>query len=250
MRQLLFFFFLMLVVPVFSQQDTSVVASGPKLVTIKGKVSDPDLISPFYSIMVINRRTRQGKFGKFDGTFNIKARQSDTILISTRGYEVVRLCFKDSIEAEEYEVNIKLSMIQYVGAVVEVKPLKTLKQLKEARAKLAKEKSRTPDPRGIDAFASPITALFNIFSKKEKSKKLLRELEYKASQKEILKEMMRVYVHNDIIQLEPHEFDDCIEFLNIDAYTLNTASDYQLIVYIKDKFQHYLQINDYYYERD
>lgn len=249
MRNFLIILFLVAGVCGFSQTDTSKVKEDPLLVTIKGKVGDPDLISPFYSVMVINKRTKQGRFGKFDGTFSVKARQSDTILISTRGYKVVTLCFKDSVPAMEYEVNIKLSMVQYVGAVVEVKPLKTLKELKEARAKLAKEKSRTPDPRGIDAFASPITALFNIFSKKEKSKKLLRELEYKASQKEILKEMMRVYVHNDIIQLEPHEFDDFIDFLNIDAQTLKTASDYQLIVYIKDKFQHYLQVNDYYYEK-
>ena len=249
MRNFLIIIFLVFGVCGFGQTDTTKVKTEPKLVTIKGKVGDPDLISPFYSVMVINRRTRQGSFGKFDGTFSVKARQSDTILISTRGYKVVTLCFKDSVPALEYEVNIKLSMVQYVGAVVEVKPLKTLKELKEARAKLAKEKLRTPDPKGIDAFASPITALFNIFSKKEKSKKLLLELEYKATQKEILKEMMRVYVHNDIIQLEPHEFDDFIDFLNIDAQTLKTASDYQLIVYIKDKFQHYLQVNDYYYEK-
>ncbi|MCB0477458.1 MAG: hypothetical protein KDC84_04810 [Crocinitomicaceae bacterium] len=214
-----------------------------------GKVSDPDLISPFYSIMIVNKRTKIGSFGKFDGNFTVEARQSDTILVSTRGYQVVKLCFKDSVPSSLYKVDIKLSMLKYESAVVEVKPLKTLEELKEARLKLAKEKSKTPDPKGIDAFASPITALFNIFSKKEQSKKLLRELEYKESQKDILREMLRIYVHNDIIKLEQHEFDDFIEFLNLDEEKLKYASDYELIVYIKDKFQHYLQINDYYFEK-
>jgi hypothetical protein len=231
------------------QEDTVQTKTEENLVTIMGKVGDPDLISPFYSIMIVNKRSRLGHFGKFDGTFSVKARQSDTILISTRGYEVVTLCFKDSVTTDVYQVNIKLSMVQFQSAVVEVKPLKTLNELKEARSKLAMGKLRTPDPKGINAFASPITALFNIFSSKEKSKRLLLELEYEASKKELLKEMMRIYVHNDIIDLEPHEFDDFIDFLNLDEGRLKTASDYQLIVYIKDKFQHYLQINDYYYEK-
>lgn len=250
MRCILLILLFLVLSDVFSQQDTTKeVSDEEKLVTISGKVTDPDVISPFYSVMVVNKRTRLGTFGKFSGEFSVKARQSDTILVSTRGYQVVKLCFKDSIPSSKYEVNITLSMIKYQSAVVEVRPLKTLSELKEARAKLAKEKVRTPDPRGIDAFASPITALFNIFSKKEKSKRILLELEYKESQKEILKEMLRVYVHNDIIKLQKHEFDDFIEFLNINAQTLKTASDYELIVYIKDKFQHYLQINDYYFEK-
>ena len=36
------------------------------------------------------------------------------------------------------------------------------------------------------------------------------ELEYEQSQKEILKEMMRIYIDQEIINLEPHEFDDFI----------------------------------------
>ncbi len=250
MRQILLLHIIIICFPLFSQEDTSKVAEPEEgLVTIMGKVTDPDLISPFYSIMVVNKRTRNGTFGKFNGSFSVKARQTDTILVSTRGYEVVKLCFKDSLPSSVYKVDITLSMIKYQSAVVEVKPLKTLQELKEARAKLAKEKVRTPDPRGIDAFASPITALFNIFSKKEKSKRILLELQYEESKKEILKEMLRVYVHNDIIKLEKHEFDDFIEFLNISEDRLKKASDYELIVYIKDKFQHYLQINDYYFEK-
>lgn len=234
----------------FSQEEEdSTKGDEEKLITIKGKVTDPDLISPFYSVMVVNKRTKNGSFGKFDGNFVVKARQTDTILVSTRGYQVVKLCFKDSVPSSVYKVDITLSILKYETAVVVVKPLKTLEELKEARAKLNKEKVRTPDPKGIDAFASPITALFNIFSKKEKSKRILLELQYEENQKEILKEMLRVYVHNDIIKLEKHEFDDFIDFLNINEETLKTASDYELIVYIKDKFQHYLQINDYYFEK-
>lgn len=242
--------FSILILIAFGQED-SLKVEKPKeeLVTIMGEVKDPDIISPFYSIMVVNKRTRLGTFGKFSGEFSVKARQTDTILISTRGYEVVKLCFKDSVPSSVYKVDITLSMLKYQSAVVEVKPLKTLNELKEARAKLAKEKVRTPDPRGVDAFASPITALFNIFSKKEKSKRLLLELQYEESKKDILKEMLRIYVHNDIIKLESHEFDDFIDFLNISESTLKEASDYELIVYIKDKFQHYLQINDYYFEK-
>ncbi|MEZ4938671.1 MAG: hypothetical protein R2799_13860 [Crocinitomicaceae bacterium] len=230
------------------QQDTTI-QNSEKLITIMGKVTDPDLISPFYSLMIVNKRTKVGSFGKFDGNFSVQAKQSDTILVSTRGYQVVKLCFKDSVPSDMYKVDIQLSMLKYESAIVEVKPLKTLEELKEARAKLAMEKSKTPDPKGFDAIQSPITALFNIFSKKEQSKKLLRELEYKESQKDILREMLRIYVHNDIIKLEQHEFDDFIEFLNLDENRLKYASDYELIVYIKDKFQHYLQINDYYFEK-
>ena len=70
------------------------------------------------------------------------------------------------------------------------------------------------------------------FSKREKSKKLLAELEYKESQEEIVKELLKIYVHHKIIELDDYEFGKFIEFMNINEEFLKTASDYEKFYYL------------------
>ena len=55
----------------------------------------------------------------------------------------------------------------------------------------------------------------------------------------MVKELLRVYVAYEIINLTEDEFDDFITFLNVDESFLKTASEMELIVFIKDKFEHF-----------
>ena len=60
----------------------------------------------------------------------------------------------------------------------------------------------------IDAFQSPITFLYQQFSKVERSKRLVAELENNDKRRELLQELFVKYVDYDIIQLESEEFKD------------------------------------------
>ena len=128
---------------------------------------------------------------------------------------------------------------------VVVRPLKTLQQIKEERAALSFRETRQVT--GIEVLQSPITALYQAFSKREKNKQWISQMEYKDDQRKVLKELLRVYVAYEIVKLDEEEFDSFVEFLNIDEDFLKTASEMELITFIKDKFDHFSRVNNHYY---
>ena len=115
--------------------------------------------------------------------------------------------------------------------------LSVLEQIKEERASLAMRETKLVS--GINILQSPITALYQAFSKKEQNKRWIAEQEYKDNQRKVVQELLRLYVAFDIINLSEEEFDDFISFLNIDSDFLKTATEMELIVYIKDKYDHF-----------
>ena len=54
-----------------------------------------------------------------------------------------------------------------------------------------------------------------------------------------MKELLRLYVSFDIINLSEDEFDDFISFMNLDTDFLKTATEMELILFIKDKYDHF-----------
>jgi hypothetical protein len=124
---------------------------------------------------------------------------------------------------------------------VVVKPLKTLEQIKEERAALALRETRMVT--GVNVLESPITALYQAFSKKEQNKRWIAEQVYKDNQRKVVQELLRLYVAYEIIDLKESEFDEFLLFLNLDPDFLKTASEMELITYIKDKFEHFKRFN-------
>lgn len=204
-----------------------------------GSVKDTLRPQGFYNLMVINKSTGQGVFGNPDGSFSVYAKQGDTIVLSTKGYPIVSV---DSLPDSDCQVN----QIYYLQpktqeiAEVVVKPLKSLNQLKEERQNLAMRETRQVT--GLEVMQSPITALYQAFSKKEKTKRWIAEQEHLDNQRDIIKELLRNYVAYDIIELTEDEFNEFISFLNMDETFLKTATEMELITFIKDKYEHYKSI--------
>jgi hypothetical protein len=67
-------------------------------------------------------------------------------------------------------------------------------------------------------------------------------MEYKDNQIKVLKELLRLYVAFEIVDLDEDEFENFIGFLNVDENFLKTSSDLELITFIKDKFEHFQRI--------
>ena len=118
-----------------------------------------------------------------------------------------------------------------------IRPLKSLQQIKEERAALALRETKLVS--GINVLESPITAIYQAFSKKEQNKKWIAAQEYKDDQRKVVKELLRLYVSFDIINLSEDEFDDFISFMNLDTDFLKTATEMELILFIKDKYDHF-----------
>lgn len=211
------------------------------LITIYGKVVDTTKSISFYNVMVINKTLGKGIFGDYDGTFVLTIRKSHQFAVSVGGYKTQYFNFKNKKYKERYDLTVYLDLITFTSKPVVVKPLKTLTELKEERSAIAKRE--LPEITVGSAIQSPITALYMTFSKREKTKKKVAEMEFKDQQRAVVKEILRIYIHADILDLKSEEFDAFITFLNLNTNFLKTASDYELIVYIKYKYEHFQRLN-------
>ena len=205
-----------------------------------GRVKDTLRPQHFYNLMLVNKSTGRGVFGQPDGSFSVYVKPYDTILISVKQYPIQSWVIKPDTNCQMRRLIFIEGAVQEIQQVY-VRPLKSLNQIKEEREALALRETRMVS--GIEMMQSPITALYQTFSKKEKAKRWIAEQEYKDNQRMIVKELIRTYVAYDVIQLTEEEFDSFISFLNLDENFLKTATEMELITFIKDKFEHFKSFN-------
>ncbi|MDG1842641.1 MAG: hypothetical protein P8I93_09865 [Crocinitomicaceae bacterium] len=204
-----------------------------------GNVVDTFNTQSFYNLMVINRSDGRGTFGQPNGQFSVYVNINDKISLSVKGYEIINYRIKKNKACRIEKKFVLKPKIQEIEEVV-IRPLKTLNQIKEERASLALRETRIVT--GVNMLQSPITALYQAFSKKEKAKRWIAEQEYKDNQRKVVKELLRLYVSYKIIDLNEGEFDAFIAFLNLNSHFLKTATEMELIVFIKDKYEHFISI--------
>lgn len=205
-------------------------------VFVSGKVMDTMNMDMFYNLMVINKTSGRGVFGQPDGHFSVYVRPGDKIALSTKGYPVYEFIATADGDCQNHILAYIERIPQEIEQVV-VRPLKSLEQIKEERQALSQRETRTVT--GINVMESPITALYQAFSKKEQNKAWIAEQQYKDDQRRIVKELLRLYVAFEIIDLPETTFDDFITFLNIDENFIKTASEMELVLFIKDKYDHF-----------
>ena len=209
-------------------------------VFISGKVLDTLREQNFFNLMVVNKSTGRGVFGQPNGHFSVYARPGDRIALSTQGYPVYEFIAKPD-ENCQCRVEAYIERLPQEVQEIVVRPLKTLEEIKEEREALALRETRTVT--GVNVLQSPITALYQAFSKKEQNKRWIAEQQYKDDQRKIVKELLRLYVAFDIIELSEADFDEFITFLNLDEQFIKTASEMELILFIKDKYEHFKRMN-------
>ncbi len=209
-------------------------------VYIHGRAVDTTLSgNAFYNLMVINTTNGRGVFGSPNGSFSSYCRPNDSITISVKGYYTLGFRVIPNEDCQMSFFGILEPEYQALQKVV-IKPLKTLNQIREERESLAMRETKTVT--GVSVLESPITALYEAFSKKVKAKKWLSEQRYKDSQREVLKDLLRLYNLYDIVKLPEDEFDQFVDFLNVDDNFLKTASEMELVTFVKDKFEHYQRL--------
>lgn len=209
-------------------------------VLVMGRVSDTLRPQSFYNLMVVNRTSGKACFGQPTGSFSVYAKKDELLALSVKQYPIYE--FKVTADSNcQCQVFAFIDRLPQEVAEVVVKPLKTLEEIKEERAALAMRDTRMVS--GINVMESPITALYQAFSKKEQNKRWIEEQVYKDNQRKVVQELLRLYVAYDIIDLAEADFDAFLLFLNLDADFLKTASEMELITYIKDKYEHFKRFN-------
>ncbi len=192
----------------------------------------------FYDLMIVNKRTRSGTFGNTDGTFSVRAQRTDTLIIGSVGHQTSVITMADSVPRAHYTVVIRMRPLQVQLAEVEVLPERTLKQIQKDIDKLGYRES---DYRlsSVDALQSPITFLYQEFSRRERSKRMVAYLENEDRKRELLRELLHKYVQYEIINLSDEAFDDFIEFCNVPDEVIKGLTQYEFLVYVKRKYELY-----------
>jgi hypothetical protein len=227
LKNFLFGFFVLISTQLFSQCDQ---------VFVSGRVVDTMNRDMFYNLMVINKSTGRGVFGQPNGYFSVYVNAKDKIALSIKGYPVYEFIAAADSDCQNHILAYIERIPQEIEKVI-VRPLKSLEQIKEERQALTLRETRQVT--GINVLQSPITALYQAFSKKEQNKRWISEQQYKDDQRRVVKELLRLYVAFDMIDLPEATFDDFITFLNIDDNFIKTASEMELVLFIKDKYDHF-----------
>ncbi|OFY85536.1 MAG: hypothetical protein A3F72_10210 [Bacteroidetes bacterium RIFCSPLOWO2_12_FULL_35_15] len=206
------------------------------LITISGQAYDKESKLPLPKLMVINKRTNNGIFADAEGKFLISAKQTDTILFSAIGFKLKKICLKDSSLKATYNLYIPLEKLYFYLKEVSVFAPRTLKEIDKDIYNLDSTKSyrRYTD---INAIESPITYLYERFSKFGKSKQKVAEWENEDLKRDILKDLFRLYIKHDIIDLNEEEFDAFIRYCNLSEEFIKNASQLELVMAIKGKFE-------------
>jgi hypothetical protein len=209
--------------------------------TLRGKVTDLTTGQPIAGALVVQKSVLRGTFTDGYGYFIIKAVKTDTIMVTLTGYKAQNLCYADSA-GTNFSLEIKLPQKIYALKAVTVRPLKTFAEIENDKSKLGSY--TLPTMRTADALSSPITYLYERFSKYGRNKAKLADLKNLEQKKDLLKELFRIYVKTDIMDLDESEFDDFILFMNLSDNFIKNSSQYDLTQYILLKFDEYMIIRN------
>jgi hypothetical protein len=183
--------------------------------------------------MAVNKNSGGGVFVERDGSFLVRAEPGDTIVFGSIGYYSVEK--RVLMSMRDTSLHISLRRLEVELGIAEVFAPRTLNNiLKDIETLGYEEKDFRVS--SVDAMQSPITFLYEQFSRVEKSKRLVAELENNDSRRELLQELFAKYVDYDIIQLKPEEFKAFAEFCDPGDELLQAWSQYEFIIYVKRQF--------------
>ncbi len=219
----------------YAQNDT---------ITVKGLVRVEEKGGLGY-LMIANKRTNLGYFGSVNGRFTTRCLRKDTLMISVPGYAIKYICLRDSSKTKNvFGLDITLSRININMAAHEVKPLREYtevqKDLRRLGPKIDPERIHTV----AGALSSPITYLYQTFSRYERSKRKLAQLENEDKKIALMSELLKIYRQADMIDLEDSEFEPFIRHCRFSDHFLRNATQYEIILAVKGKYRTYVREDD------
>lgn len=210
---------------------------------------------PIFDAMVVNRTKAYGQFCESDGSYLIKICKNDTIQFAATGYTSMRLTYSDSTYRSQRTFNVVMRKLRVSIPEVEVFAPRDLQAINDDIQRLGFDESDYRSM-GVNALQSPITFLYEAFSRRERGKREAIELRNNDRRRELLKELFAKYVEYDILTLKDDEFDEFIDYMDPGDERLKAWSQYEFILYVKNRFASYKHLprkvneSDYEYHLD
>ena len=207
---------------------------------VYGKVYDSEFPNiQLQQVMVVNQQSQMGIFGSNDNSFQIQIDKADTLIISALGYARKKVCFKDSARLNDLHISIGLNRLTYDLSEITVRRQRELRQISEDIKKLGYNK-RDHKLTDVDAWESPITALYQAFSKREQSKRALAQMINNDNRRAVIKDLLYLYNLTELIRMQESEYNDFIDYLNLNDQQMQAMSDYDLAIFIRDRYLIYM----------
>lgn len=207
---------------------------------LKAQVTDEEGFQAFENLLIVNIRTRQGIYGNTDGSFEIKMLPSDTLIIGSLGFKTRKFYLESWDGSSVIKAKIPTTKLSVDLSMVHIFPQRELKEIHNELERLQFDRTEYLLS-GIDAFQSPITFLYQSFSRREKQKVRAYEIIMEDRKREVLKELLQKYIDANIIALSPKEFDDFIDFCQVPDAVIKTSTQYEFIMYVKGCYNAYVK---------
>jgi hypothetical protein len=217
-------------------------AAAQRTIRVNGKITDgSDKRIAIPGCIVVNMRTQQGILTNEDGTFTTTAFFNDTLAFRTIGYEFRYVTLKDSAPSDVLNLNVSLKRLTYKLDDIVIIPRRNLDSISQDIEKLGYDESDYM-LEGVDALQSPITYLYQVFSRRERSRREVAIMLNEDERKKLMRELLRYYVESGYLPLRDRDFDPFIEFCAISEAQLKTLTQYEVAVFIKKKYENFLAV--------
>jgi hypothetical protein len=144
------------------------------------------------------------------------------------------ITFKDSSLRDQYKIDVTMKKIQYELPNVNVFIKRNFETIQHESKKLGYDKNDYM-LHGYEVLQSPITALWQQFSRVEKDKRGYAQLMDTYRKNELLKEILRIYSEQGIISISDDEVDLFLDYCNIPVEMLQRNTSYEIVLYMKYK---------------
>jgi hypothetical protein len=209
-------------------------------IIVKGKVTDAiDSRIAVPGCIIVNMRTQQGILAGEDGTFSIEIYKTDTLAFRTIGYQLRFISLRDSVVYPGKLLEVGIKRLSYQLDEVTIIPHRNLDSISKDISKLG-YKASDYMLQDIDALSSPITYLYQAFSRKERSRREVAFMMNEDERKKLMKELLDYYVNAGFLPLRDRDYDEFISFCAISEAQLKTLTQYEMAVYIKKKYENFI----------
>jgi hypothetical protein len=195
---------------------------------------------PITYVFVANKNTQDAIVDMDGATVEWTAKITDTLIFSSQSYGMRKYAVKDSMKNAICQITVVLNPLsKNLNEVQIIAP----KNASEIRTEIQKLHLETTDVyKDVNAFQSPITALYEAFNKNEQAKRKVAQLEYEENRTRILKDICRLLRSYQVIDPSEKELDAFVHYIPLDESILKGSTDYEIGLTVKEAFQKFKKI--------
>jgi hypothetical protein len=206
-------------------------------------------LKPLSFVSIRHKRRNTGTTSDTTGFFSINLIRGDTLLFTAVGFAPVIYVLNPTFPDKKATVKIIMKDVAYALQEVKIVRQKTVKPkadkvyVKPLKGNPYQAQSFNLEP---TASFSPITALYNQFSKQGKAQRKLSLLQEIEAKEAAYKKRLNAGWVSELTRLEGEELEAFMDFCHPDADFVLHAEDYDLIVAILDCYDTFQQRESYY----